>query len=195
VRRREGQPTKDARCVLQRSQEQAFRGSAHRISEGDGNMHLPISLTSIAMRRRIASRVISVGLTIAALAFAASCGAGSSTGVVVATPIAGRTFQVVSVAGRAFPTTIGMTSITTGTCTPNVTQGITLAFHADLSFVESIAFATPAYTTNTTFVEPRLGELAVVFPNDTATVSGDTLRVRIRGITCGNEMLVAVPMK
>ena len=122
-----------------------------------------------------------------------SCDSSSPTGP-IPIPIAGRTFQVISVEGRSFPTTIGMFAITVGGCPSIGTVGMVLAFHADSSFVESIQYATGGATTiNSHFVEPRTGEIAIVGGSDTATFQRDTLKVRLGGVTCGREMLLAVP--
>ena len=140
-------------------------------------------------RMRVVAMSLALSLTVA------SCDTNSPTGE-NAIPIAGRTFRVVSVDGRSFPTTIGMLALTVGGCPSIGTVGMLLAFRADSSLVETVQYATGGATTiNADFVEPRSGEMAIVASADTASFQQDTLRVRLSGVTCGRELLLAVPQR
>jgi hypothetical protein len=142
--------------------------------------------------RKAAAR-IRCAATVLSLVLVVSCGFGSQTEPIV-TPIAGRTFRVISVDGRSLPTTIGMAAATVGGCPSLNVAGILFAFNTDGSFVETLQYATGAATPiNRSFVEPRSGEMAIVGGGDTASVQHDTLRFRHSGIMCGKEVLLAVP--
>lgn len=139
------------------------------------------------------ARVRGVAMSLAFSVIISSCDTSSPTGA-IATPITGRTFRVVSVDGRSFPTTLGMLAITVGGCPSVGTVGILLAFHADSSLVETVQYATGGATMiNAHFAEPRTGETAIVGGGDTASFQRDTLRLRLSGVTCGRELLLAVP--
>jgi len=139
------------------------------------------------------ARMRGVAMSLALSLSIASCDTNSPTGA-MSTPIAGRTFRVVSVDGRSFPTTIGMLAITVGGCPSIGTVGMLLAFHTDSSLVETVQYPTGGTTTiKADFVEPRTGEIAIIAGADTASFERDTLSFRLSGVTCGREVLLAVP--
>lgn len=105
-------------------------------------------------------------------------------------PIAGRTFEVLSIDGRARPTikTLGRTAL----CDSRSVARVTLAFNTDGSFTQTKSAVTGgASSTGGSFTEMTLGSVAVVNSEDTANVRDGVLQLRLTGISCGRELLVA----
>ena len=106
-------------------------------------------------------------------------------------PIAGRTFDVISIDGRPFPTTFSVLG-RFGGCDASPVKRVTLAFNSAGSFVQTL---TGPYETGFaiggSFVEVTPGAIAVVSLVDTANVRDGVLQVRLTGINCAREQLVA----
>ena len=79
--------------------------------------------------RTVSARIRGIAMSLVLSLVIVSCD-GSSPTRAIATPIADRTFRVVSVDGRSFPTTIGMIAITVGGCPSIGTVGMLLALVA-----------------------------------------------------------------
>ena len=109
-------------------------------------------------------------------------------------PIAGRTFDVISIDGRPFPTTFSVLG-RFGGCDAIPVKRVTLAFKSDGSFVQTrTGLNDTGFTISGSFVEVTLGAVAVVSSVDTANVRDGVLQIRLTGINCAREQLVATGM-
>ena len=107
--------------------------------------------------------------------------------------VAGRAFRIISIGGRLLPTNT-LTMARTG-CGSTVVQSGAITFNVDGSFLWAVTSSAGIVSSIlSSYVEPRLGALAVIAPGiapDTALVSGDTVRMLFqRG--CQSEPLMAV---
>ena len=127
-------------------------------------------------------------LLIVAVPFLYACSSTSP----VPLSIAGQTFDLLSIGGRVLPTTLSITG-RFGTCDAQPVNKVSLVFGLDRSFVQLIVTgANTAITIAGEYLETRVGETLLINSSDTATVEGDTLRVRLSGINCGREDLIAL---
>ena len=130
---------------------------------------------------------------LAAAVVATSCGS-SITDINAISPISGRSFAVVTVAGRTMPTTVGVVG-RFGTCDQQPVTGIALNFRTDSTLVTRFTTGDTSFDLTGSFVETDVGEVAVIAPADTARFAQDSLRLRRTGLMCARETLVAVPVK
>ena len=109
----------------------------------------------------------------------------------ITAPISGQSFSVLTIDGRPLPTTVFLPG--RGTCGAQGVISILLVFSSDGSFVEAIGTTESSTMTITgSYAVTQTSSVALVNGKDTATVIGDTLRVRLSGANCGGEELVAV---
>lgn len=120
-------------------------------------------------------------------------GCRASTEPTPTPPIRGRTFSVVSVGGRALPTTIGVSGKSSG-CEQQPVTKITLEFRSDSSYVETFTNNATSFQMTSSFKEPLNGQLAVIAPSDTVVVTDGTLKVKRTGVICAREEFVAAPL-
>jgi hypothetical protein len=109
---------------------------------------------------------------------------GSTTGPI--TPIAGHSFAVATIGGRAMPTTLGVPG-KSGTCDQLPVTSVNLVFGTDGTFREVFS---AAYAGNH-FVEERTGTLVIINDVDTASIAQGTMRVVLNSINCAHEELIA----
>ena len=128
-----------------------------------------------------------LALFVTGLVFSTSCDSTSP----VPTPIAGRTFELLTVEGRSLPTTIFVLG-RFGSCDAQPVRKVSLIFGIDGSFAQSIMTgAGTTFSLTGSYTELIAGERLRI-NSDIATVNGDTIRVRLSGANCGNEEFVAV---
>jgi len=148
--------------------------------ESRGRRVSPVSTSTM-----VTSAVVSLCVVLAA------CGSGITSGTSESS-IAGRTFSVVSVAGRTLPTTVGVIG-RFGTCDQQPVTKITLTFGKNASFVARFNAGDTFFEMEASFVEATLGEVVVIANDDTARLAEGTMRLPRVGIMCAQEELVAVP--
>lgn len=116
---------------------------------------------------------------------------GCASTAPIAAPISGQSFLVLTINGRPLPATFLLS--TRGTCGAHGANSISLVFSSGGSFGETIGTTeSTALTITGSYTATQTSSVVLVNGRDTATVTGDTLRVRLSGANCGGEELVAL---